>query len=85
MATELFALNLTMSEMIVCLFDTFSMSYNLLCVYIWSAVQFFSGFLIAAQPLFQCCVCGERYLAVVNPCGLPKVKTLQIKGRNQWL
>lgn len=79
MATEFFTLNLTMTEKILCLFDIFYLSYYFPCAYIWSAVQFFSGFLIGAQPLFQCYVCVERYLAVVHPVVYLKYRLLRYR------
>ncbi|KAJ8000616.1 hypothetical protein DPEC_G00182220 [Dallia pectoralis] len=34
---------------------------------LWDTAVFFNGFILAGRPLFQCCICLERYMAIVHP------------------
>ncbi|KAI4894601.1 hypothetical protein NFI96_000712 [Prochilodus magdalenae] len=43
----------------------------------FKALGFFSGIFMSACPFFQCCVCLERYVAVVHPVTFLKFKPLR--------
>ncbi|XP_029905154.1 P2Y purinoceptor 3-like [Myripristis murdjan] len=79
-ASEFFSLNLTVSELLyglsnICAF--ISVFYNVVSVYVASA--FFSVFVAMGRPLFQTCICVERYIAVVHPMLFLQLKTLKYR------
>ncbi|XP_029905168.1 P2Y purinoceptor 2-like [Myripristis murdjan] len=79
-ASEFFSLNLTVSELLyglsnICAF--ISVFYNVVSVAVASA--FFSVFLFMGRPLFQTCICVERYIAVVHPVLFLQLKTLKYR------
>ncbi|XP_064781991.1 hydroxycarboxylic acid receptor 2-like [Oncorhynchus masou masou] len=80
MASDFFALNLTVCEILYCL----SAVLNYLNDYLFNdtlgvGVAFFMGFISIGRPLFQCCICVERYLAVVHPVTFLKYKPLRYR------
>ena len=80
MASEFFSLNLTLSEIIFCLFNAFSMSdLYIQSDFVNKASHFSFGFVFSGRPLFQCCICLERYLAVVHPVVFLKYKPLRYR------
>ncbi|XP_064860588.1 G-protein coupled receptor 35-like [Oncorhynchus nerka] len=80
MASEFFSLNLTVSEIIYCLFNVLTLlDYYLLNGLFLPARAFSMGLLTVSRPLFQCCICVERYLAVVHPVTFLKYKPLRYR------
>ncbi|XP_060882721.1 proteinase-activated receptor 3-like [Labrus mixtus] len=80
MASDLFSLNLAMSE----LFFTLSgiwiwivMKFNSL--FFQSVFHFSLGLLYTARPLFQCCICVEYYVAVIHPVVFLRFKPLRYR------
>ena len=79
-ASEFFALNLAVSEILYCLSSVFIFVYiHLPIPPILAIASFFSGFIFLGRPLFQCCICFERYLAVVHPVVFLKYRPLRYK------
>ncbi|XP_064781988.1 P2Y purinoceptor 3-like [Oncorhynchus masou masou] len=81
MASDFFSLNLAVSEIL------YSLS-NLMFIFhyhiqengaLWRVGAFFAGFNLFGRPLFQCCICVERYLAVVHPVTFLKYKPLRYR------
>jgi hypothetical protein len=80
MASEFFALNLAVSEILYSLCAVFVFVYiHLPIPPILALLTFFSGFISHGRPLFQCCICFERYLAVVHPVFFLKYRPLRYK------
>ncbi|XP_055771389.1 P2Y purinoceptor 4-like [Salvelinus fontinalis] len=81
MASDFFSLNLSVSEIL------YILSNLMLIVHyniqdngaFWSVGTFFEGFNLFGRPLFQCCICVERYLAVVHPVTFLKYKPLRYR------
>ncbi|KAL6466581.1 hypothetical protein MHYP_G00243850 [Metynnis hypsauchen] len=73
-----FTLSQSVSEIIF----AFSIVQYILCVvgdylYFMKSLGFFVSLFITARPIFQCCVCWERYLTVVHPLTFLKLKPLR--------
>eukprot|EP00063_Salmo_salar_P090472 XP_014065307.1 PREDICTED: proteinase-activated receptor 3-like [Salmo salar] len=84
MASEFFALNLTVSEILFCLFNAVRIAELQSDKYVHSnlvhkAASFSFGLIFSGRPLFQCCICLQRYLAVVHPVVFLKYKPLRYK------
>ncbi|XP_064781920.1 P2Y purinoceptor 6-like [Oncorhynchus masou masou] len=80
MASEFFTLNLAVSEILFCLSSVFVFVYIHLHIPPLRAIaSFINGFIIPGRPLFQCCICFERYLAVVHPVVFLKYRPLRYK------
>ncbi|ROL47377.1 G-protein coupled receptor 4 [Anabarilius grahami] len=82
-ASEFLNLNLTVCEIIFCLFaliylqKLISPSHQELVRLI--TLRFLTGNIITVRPLFQCLMCVERYLAVVHPVTFLKYKPLRYR------
>ncbi|XP_029905369.1 lysophosphatidic acid receptor 4-like [Myripristis murdjan] len=79
-ASEFFFLNLTVSELLYGLSSLCSfifLFYKSFSVYV--ASTFFSIFVFMGRPLFQTCICVERYIAVVHPVLFLQLKTLKYR------
>lgn len=77
---EFFSLNLAMSEMLFGLANLYSFLLPFHCTLnVQRAMAFFTVFLFIGRPLFQTCICVERYLAVVHPLLLLRYKPLRYR------
>ncbi|XP_055770040.1 P2Y purinoceptor 4-like, partial [Salvelinus fontinalis] len=80
MTSEFFALNLTVCEILYCLSAVLKyLNDYLFDGSLGGGVAFFLGFISTGRPLFQCCICVERYLAVVHPVTFLKYKPLRYR------
>ena len=80
-ASEFFYLNLTVSMIISSLASVFALAWqltrNLICHHIY--VLAFNIFFFVSVPSFQCCICVERYIAVVHPVVFLRYKALRYR------
>ncbi|KAJ8000615.1 hypothetical protein DPEC_G00182210 [Dallia pectoralis] len=73
LASDFFALNLTVVDILTCMSSLmFILHDHIYCPQeesgvLWGTAIFFNGFILAGRPLFQCCICLERYMAIVQP------------------
>ena len=68
LASEFFTLNLTVNELLSYVYSVATIIWTKQERLVFlSILHFFSGFLTMGRPLFQACICLERYLAVVHP------------------
>lgn len=66
-ASEVFSLNLALSELLFSFSGVCSFIYLEVKSFLVSRVFMFSfGLLLTARPLFQCCICMESYTGVVH-------------------
>ncbi|XP_045080860.1 P2Y purinoceptor 8 [Coregonus clupeaformis] len=80
MASDFFSLNLALSEILVCLSSVFFIvSTHVKTTAVFVLVTFGISLLYIGRPLFQSCVCVERYLAVVHPVVFLKYKPLRYR------
>ncbi|KAJ8017222.1 hypothetical protein DPEC_G00015560 [Dallia pectoralis] len=79
-ALELFAFNLAVSENLFCLSSVlYAVSKFITTTPVVRAGKIALGFMFTGRPLFQCCICVERYLAVVHPVIFLKYKPLRYR------
>ena len=76
--SEFYCLNLAVSDILICFFCLFYVIGKHLQVFL-TVSSFFLGFQNIARPLFQGCICVERYLAVVHPLIFLRYKLLRYK------
>lgn len=82
MASNVFSLNLAVSDILTCLSSLTFILHNHILNYfqedgvLWSVAIFCKGFILTGRPLFQCCICVECYLAVVYPVTFLKYNPL---------
>ncbi|KAK6324490.1 hypothetical protein J4Q44_G00038320 [Coregonus suidteri] len=81
MASEFFTLNLALSEIFYSLSNLMYIIHDHIQENgaLLSVGTFFAGFNLFGRPLFQCCICVERYLAVVHPVTFLKYKPLRYR------
>ncbi|XP_067341729.1 chemokine XC receptor 1-like [Channa argus] len=80
--SELFALNLAVSEIIFCLSSLYVMIQIVLKKTMSTAMlvlQCFIQLMFISRPVFQSCICLERYLAAVHPTTYLRVKPLRYR------
>ena len=76
--SEFYCLNLAISDILMSFFDLFYLIEKHLKVSL-IITPFFLGFQNISRPLFQGCICVERYLAVVHPVTFLRYKLLRYK------
>ena len=74
MASDFFTLNLSVCEIL----------FSLLCLpTVITRIELFAAFatafVVTGRPVFQCCICVERFLAVVHPVLFLKYKPLRYR------
>ena len=81
MASEFFSLNLTVSLIIYSLASVFRIAALFTHNNIFTVMTFFTFicFYHFSVPLFQCCICVERYIAVVHPVVFLRYKALRYR------
>ncbi|XP_071385596.1 G-protein coupled receptor 20-like [Centroberyx affinis] len=82
MASELFAFNLAISEILFCLSSIYiilSFFLDLSAEVVMMVIRGLSEFLFMSRPIFQSCICLERYLAVVHPVLFLRFKPLRYR------
>lgn len=68
--SELFALNLAISEILLCLFSIYIIVKYFVTLptkISLKVLRFFSVLMFTPRPIFHSSICVERYLAVVHP------------------
>ncbi|KAJ8372205.1 hypothetical protein AAFF_G00293240, partial [Aldrovandia affinis] len=80
LASEIFTLNLAALELIYCLQVPLTLLNDLVLNSILSKLlSFFFGLISFGRPLFQCCTCVERYLAVLHPLTFLRYRPLRYR------
>lgn len=78
---DLLAINLIVSDLLLTLVSLFTMLDEFLLQtvfpYMWS---FLFSLVVIGRPLFQCCICLERYLAVEHPIAFIKYRALRYRA-----
>lgn len=79
--SDLYALNMAVSEILYCLSNVLGIFEKYVSEHVvLEKIHYFCyGLINTSRPLFQCCVCVERYLAVVHPVVFLKYKLLRYK------
>ncbi|KAL2088335.1 hypothetical protein ACEWY4_015234 [Coilia grayii] len=80
MTSEFFTLNLVLCEIIFCLKSPLLLlHFYVIPSTLGDVLEFFDGFNGMGRPLFQTCICAERYLAVLHPVLFLKYKPLRYR------
>ncbi|KAJ8372208.1 hypothetical protein AAFF_G00293270 [Aldrovandia affinis] len=80
LASEIFTLNLAALELIYCLqLLLVLLNYFVLNSILSKPLSFFYGLIFFGRPLFQCCTCVERYLAVLHPLTFLRYRPLRYR------
>ncbi|KAG9330388.1 hypothetical protein JZ751_025539, partial [Albula glossodonta] len=75
-----FELHLTLSGLLFSLSSALALPASQLpSPALLQTMLFFSGLSTCTQPLFQCCLCVERYLAVLRPLTFLRYRPLRYK------
>lgn len=78
--SETFTLNLAVSEIVASVASLF-----IICTCYWTGenieniLTFVSPFIVISRPLFQTCICVERYLAVLHPVVFVRFRPLRYR------
>ena len=78
-SSEIFLLNLVITEALSCVASIFIVITYLSNVHFMTFIVFTSVLLCVSRPMFQCCICVERFLAVVRPVVFLRYKPLRYK------
>ncbi|KAJ8372207.1 hypothetical protein AAFF_G00293260 [Aldrovandia affinis] len=80
LASEIFTLNLAALELIYCLHLPLAvLNITVLNSILSKTLSFFYGLIFSGRPLFQCCICVERYLAVLHPLTFLRYRPLRYR------
>ncbi|XP_078138757.1 uncharacterized protein LOC144538484 [Centroberyx gerrardi] len=80
MASEFFSLNLAVAEIFFCLSTIlYFLFVQLKSIGCYKAYIFSVGLIYTGRPLFQCCICVERYVGVVYPVVFLRYKPLRYR------
>ncbi|KAJ8351100.1 hypothetical protein AAFF_G00150990 [Aldrovandia affinis] len=80
LASEIFTLNLAALELIYCLHLPLALLNNfVLNSNLSKPLSFFQELIYFGRPLFQCCICVERYLAVLHPLTFLRYRPLRYR------
>ena len=79
-ASEIFSFSLAMNEILYCFFSSvLFLEKQLRKMHLQNIVAVFSVLVSMGRPLFQTCICLERYLAVVHPVVYIRYKPLKYR------
>lgn len=78
-ASEFFALNLSICEILFGLGVPFLTILGLFYQFVSNLIPFLITLLFSARPLFQSCICVQRYFAVLHPVLFLKYKPLRYR------
>ncbi|KAJ8366823.1 hypothetical protein AAFF_G00342060 [Aldrovandia affinis] len=80
LASDIFTLNLAVLELIYCLhLPLVVLNITVLNSILFMPLSFFYGLIFSGRPLFQCCTCVERYLAVLHPLTFLRYRPLRYR------
>ncbi len=79
-STEIFIFNTALAEIIFCGSYVFVIPHNFFnCTECELGVVFLGLVLVVGRPLFQTCICVERYLGVIYPVTFLKLKPMKYR------